>query len=366
MSLLFEFLNTQSFAGRPLMTWAAVLLTALCAVLLSWVLRHLVRDLLIRRFGRIGLEAGAFECPIRRSVRFVCAAVALNIVRELLRTDRPVDAAMERLVWSAYVLALSVVLYTLLPRVVDLLIRSRAAEQSERRRDTLARYAAVMIRLMVLLFGAFSVLSVWGINVSGVLAGVGIGGLAVSLAAKDMLSNLIGGLTIMADRPFEMGDLIRVGETEGTVEQIGFRSTRIRTAQTLLVIVPNGLIVNDQVVNISRLEQRRIRTELLLDPALTGARLTQLLDELRRLVSERPGIRPDQVCVRLTESGGDAHRILVQYFITDTRYDSMLIEQETLLLAVQRLLDERAVRRINPLAESLQTAVQGASGDGSK
>ena len=112
-----------------------------------------------------------------------------------------------------------------------------------------------------------------GYSVSGLLASLGIGGLAVALAAKDTLSNVFGSLMLILDRPFKLGDWIKAGDMEGTVEEIGFRSTRIRTFAKTLITVPNSIIANLPLDNFSRMPKRRIKLTVGVTYATTPAQM---------------------------------------------------------------------------------------------
>jgi MscS family membrane protein len=219
------------------------------------------------------------------------------------------------------------------------------------------RYLIVLVKVVLIIIALVAILSLWGVNVSGVLAGFGIGGLAVSLAAQDTLANLIGGMTIMTDRPFEIGDFVRIGTNEGTIEEIGFRSTKIRTLDMFLVVIPNSKVVNDSVVNISRLNKRRVRFELLLRRDTSPERVDDYVSKLRILIQQRDIAPGTDVLVVLQGVSGTAQIILVQYYISSTDYGEFLQEQEHVLLAADQLMAECGVESADPLGQQLQQNV---------
>ncbi|MEX1116982.1 MAG: mechanosensitive ion channel family protein [Akkermansiaceae bacterium] len=126
-----------------------------------------------------------------------------------------------------------------------------------RSRATLAPVMAKTFRIFFFLLAVLLILQNSGYNVAGLLAGLGIGGLAVALAAKETLANLFGSIAVLMDRPFQVGDLIRQGDIEGKVEKIGLRSTRVRTPDGFLVSIPNQNVTTSDVVNLSARSTRR-------------------------------------------------------------------------------------------------------------
>jgi MscS family membrane protein len=253
---------------------------------------------------------------------------------------------------------LGIFAYKLIPLFMQLATRnSKHYKETQKRSETVLRYLIVLVKVVLIIIALVAILSLWGVNVSGVLAGFGIGGLAVSLAAQDTLANLIGGMTIMTDRPFEIGDFVRIGTNEGTIEEIGFRSTKIRTLDMFLVVIPNSKVVNDSVVNISRLNKRRVRFELLLRRDTSPERVDDYVSKLRILIQQRDIAPGTDVLVVLQGVSGTAQIILVQYYISSTDYGEFLQEQEHVLLAADQLMAECGVESADPLGQQLQQNV---------
>jgi small-conductance mechanosensitive channel len=173
---------------------------------------------------------------------------------------------LNRIYTIIYVLAITVILW----RVVDLLVEWYKHEVEPKRADphqvdTILLLLHRFARLLLITIAAITLLSIYNINVNALIAALGIGGLAVSLAAQDTLSNVISGIMIMMDQPFRVGDRIEIPKlnTWGDVVDIGLRSTRIRTADNRLVIIPNNVISTDQVVNYTYPDPRyRIQIEI--------------------------------------------------------------------------------------------------------
>src|SRR6185369_10292037 len=124
--------------------------------------------------------------------------------------------------------------------------------------DQLVPFLREAIKIIIGVFSFFFILgAVFHINIASLIAGLGIGGLAFALAAKETLENLLGSFTIFLDKPFVVGDVVKVGSAEGTIENIGFRSTRIRTLEKTLLTVPNKKMVDAELDNLTERVVRR-------------------------------------------------------------------------------------------------------------
>lgn len=118
--------------------------------------------------------------------------------------------------------------------------------------DQLAPFASKTLKVLVIVVGSLIVLQNFGVNVTALLAGLGIGGVALAFAAQDTVANVFGTITILLDVPFKLGDVVKIGDTEGTVEEIGFRSTHIRTLYNSSVALPNSLVAKEKIDNLTK------------------------------------------------------------------------------------------------------------------
>ncbi|MGZ4049646.1 MAG: mechanosensitive ion channel family protein, partial [Bacteroidia bacterium] len=168
---------------------------------------------------------------------------------------------LRMLLYRAYQIGIIVTLTWVVLRVIDffgLVLIYRASLTESKTDDQLVPFIKESIKVIVTIMAVFFILgAVFKLNIASLIAGLGIGGLAIALAAKESLENLLGSFTIFLDKPFVIGDLIRVGTLEGTVEKIGFRSTRLRTPEKSYVTVPNKKLVDGELDNLSLRIQRR-------------------------------------------------------------------------------------------------------------
>ena len=231
-------------------------------------------------------------------------------------------------------------------RAVDILtdVLGRRAEETESRfDDQLVPLLNTALKGLTVLIGALFVLGNLGVNVTSLLAGLGLGGLAVALAAQDTFKNLLGGVTIFADRPFQVGDWVVLGNIEGTVEHVGFRSSRVRTFYNSVVTVPNARIVDTHVDNMGLRQWRRYKTTLGLAYHSTPDQVQAFVEGVRALIRANPGMRKDYYIVEFHGFAANSLDVLVYCFIDAPNWNDELRTRHVLNLDIMRLAEDLGI-----------------------
>lgn len=202
-----------------------------------------------------------------------------------------------------------------------------------------------ILRWGIVLTGAATVLQIWGIQIAPIIAGFGLFGVAVALGAQDLFKNLLGGVSILIERRFKLGDWVEVeGVVEGTIEQIGFRSTRVRRFDEVPVTVPNNMFSDHALVNYSNMTRRRIKWSIGLEYRTSSAQLTSIraaildwLDHDPRFVTEIHEV-PNLVYVdKFNDSSID---MLIYCFTETTKWYDWLQAKQDLALAIKKIVEE--------------------------
>ncbi len=222
-------------------------------------------------------------------------------------------------------------------------LKRRAELTASRLDDQLVPVTNTVLKVATLVIGMLFILGNLGVNVTSLVAGLGLGGLAVALAAQDTFRNLLGGVTIFADRPFQVGDWVVVGGIEGTVEYVGFRSSRVRTFYNSVVTVPNGRIVDTHVDNMGMRQWRRYKTTLGLDYHTTPDQVQAFVEGIRALIRANPGMRQDFYIIEFTEFAPSSLDIMVYCFIDAPDWNAELRTRHVLNLDIMRLAEELGV-----------------------
>ena len=203
--------------------------------------------------------------------------------------------------------------------------------------DVLVPLIPRTLKIFVTVIGIVFIADNLSIDITGLLAGLGLGGLAFALAAKDMVQNLFGSITVLMDRTFTVGDWIVVDGNEGTVERMGFRSTRIRTFYNSLVTIPNSKFITAEVDNMGERRYRRYKAHFSLTYDTPPDRIEAFCEGLRELVRQHPYMRKDYFHIYLNDLGASSLDVLVYVFWETPDWATELRERHRFLLDALRL-----------------------------
>jgi MscS family membrane protein len=187
-------------------------------------------------------------------------------------------------------------------------------------------------KVFVAVGGVVATLAAFGYPVATVLAGLGIGGLALAFGAQKTIENLFGSVSLAADQPFRVGDFVKVDDFVGTVEDIGLRSTRIRTLDRTLISIPNGKLADQRLESFAARDRMRLATTIGVAYGTSHGQMLEVLAGLERVLREHPKIWPDAVIVRFKEFAASSLDIeIMAWFQVPTWADFQACRQEVLL-----------------------------------
>lgn len=220
--------------------------------------------------------------------------------------------------------------------------RTRRTLTEPRDRGTLSLTLLLhrLLKIVVATTALFGVLALVGVNLSAALAGVGLGGIALALAAQKSIENLFGGVSILTDRVIRVGDLCSIGTVTGTVEDIGLRSTRIRTFERGLVAVPNGALATLNIENLSSRDKIRLFTKIGLRYETRREQLEQVLVRIDALLHEHPRVEHETAWIHLARFADSSIELELQAYIRTHELTDFMNVREELLLRIMQILDE--------------------------
>lgn len=232
-------------------------------------------------------------------------------------------------------------------RLTDLIgevLTTKAARTATKFDDVLIPLLRRTAKVFILVLGVIYTANSMHIDIVPLLTGLGIGGLAFAFAAKDTIENLFGSIAVVLDRPFEIGDWVVIGDVEGTVEAVGFRSSRIRTFYNSQVTIPNSNLVKANVDNYGRRKYRRWKTYVGVQYDTTPDQLIAFAEGIRELVRCHPFTRKDYFQVRVHRFGSSSIDILLYVFHEVPDWSVELRERERLMVDIVRLADRLGVQ----------------------
>jgi len=314
---------------------------SLLLIVVALLLRRVVTGFVFNRLKKLAAKTTttlddklfpALEAPAGTFVVLVGLFAALKVLK--------LSASSDQAIGYGSTVAFSLVLFWGLLRAFNALL-DHAQEIAVQRKLGVAAFMPWIKKTLVVIFVIFGVLLTaqsLGADVKAFLAGLGIGGLAFALAAQDTIANVFGSIVVAIDQPFKIGEMVKIGSSTGTVEDIGLRSTKIRLLDRSLVIIPNKTVAAESVTNLSRFTARRVEQTLGLTYDTSPEKMETFVRELRELIRKEPGVDPASVLVTFAAFSASSLDVLVVYMTTAPDALPWLMLREHLNLAIMRLV----------------------------
>ena len=210
----------------------------------------------------------------------------------------------------------------------------KASETDTKLDDQLVPIVRRSAKVFLFLIGVVLVLQNLGYSVGSLLAGLGIGGVAVAMASKDTVANLFGSLVIFLDKPFQIGDWIEMGDIEGTVEEVGLRTTRVRTFANSLITIPNLQFTTIAINNWSRMQKRRIKMTVGVTYSSSPEKVDQLVLDIRKIIEEDENLRNDFYLVNFDNFGPYSLDVFIYCFTKTTVWGDFLQAKQQFMLKI--------------------------------
>lgn len=236
------------------------------------------------------------------------------------------------------------VFWTLL-RFVDFIgeIMIRRVEATTNKMDNqIVPFAIEIAKVMVIVLGVLTIMSsIFNVNIAALATGLGIGGLAIAMASKESLENLLGSFTIFLDKPFTYGDIVTVNGYTGTVEKVGFRSTRIRTFDKSIVTVPNKNMVNAELDNLGLRPIRRVKFSIGVTYGTSVNQLKTIVQAIEVMINSHPHTTTSDARVRFQEFGDSSLDILVIYYVNSPDWDLLIDTRQEINFKIIEIIQDQ-------------------------
>ncbi|OPY91021.1 MAG: Low conductance mechanosensitive channel YnaI [Syntrophus sp. PtaU1.Bin208] len=328
-------LTETRLAGLPLYRWAMPLLMIPAALFLGWILTLLFFALAKRLLRhRLNEEDLIMIKRIKKPLVLLFSAGVIYLL------SLGGFTLLDRLFWTFLASTMAVAGLTwICVHLIEV-----GAEIMERRRpeaaDAVIRLSATLLKALAVMTGLVIIFHYFaGINLTAVVAGLGIGGIAVAFAAQKTIENFFGGVFLVWDKPIRLGDFCKAGEYQGIVEHIGLRSTQIRTPNRTVAFIPNGQLASIPVENFTLRDRFLLRHTLNLRYETTADQLRYILADLRELLYRHPRVDSTTVRVRFITFGQSSLDVEIFAYVIEAAYEQFLAVQEDLLLRIMDLVE---------------------------
>ena len=241
-----------------------------------------------------------------------------------------------------YLAIICSIFWTILSSVefIGVRLKDKAAQTESKVDDGLIPFAIDLTKVLVYIFALVIILgNVFYVDITALVAGLGVGGVAIALASKESIENLLGSFTIFFDKPFAVGDVITLGGVTGMVEKVGFRSTRIRTYDKSIVTVPNKNIINTELDNLGVRPVRRVKFNIGLTYDTTIEQIKNIVNDIQKLVDDHPMTNEDGR-VRFLNFGGSSLDIMVLYYVNSPEWEDLIDTQQKINYSIIEIVDK--------------------------
>ncbi|WP_291637481.1 mechanosensitive ion channel family protein [Clostridium sp.] len=314
-------------------------------VLLKKVFTKHVLKIILRMANKTKFNADtkivtAFQKPVTNFFEVLGFYFAFKI---LIIADIPIDIIfMDRVFSSAVIILIFWGLYNLTEESSLLFEKMRKAYDIKVDKILLP-FMSKTLRIILVAIVITIVAETWGYNIQGFVTGLGLGGLAFALAAKDAAANIIAGIFIILDKPFSFGDWVSIDTIEGTIEEITFRITKIRTFDQALIIVPNSKLTSEPVTNFSRRGKRRIYFNLGVVYGTSKEKLESCVTNIRNMIENHPDVNKEGSYVRFDKFNDSSLDIFIYFFVNTTELAEYLKIKESINFSIMDIMQQEGV-----------------------
>ena len=330
----FEFLNFE-FLGNSIKDYFTFLLFFGLGLVLIIPVKSTIIKILFKLFGNSQDDNDIlkFKSLLSKPLQYFLVLILLHFSLGFINTpDFMISTSDEDLNYlnflsKSFDLFLLITIFWVITRSIDFIgykLKNKALETESKVDDQLIPFAIDLGKVVAIVLGVIMILGdVFDVDITALVAGLGIGGVAFALASKESLENLLGSFTIFFDKPFTVGDTITLGGVTGTVEKVGFRSTRIRTFDKSVVTVPNKNIISTELDNLGARPVRRVKFNIGLTYDTSVENIKNIVDDIQKLIDKHP-MTNQEGKVRFLEFGPSSLDIMVLYYVDSPDWEALI------------------------------------------
>lgn len=275
---------------------------------------------------------------LKKPVDFFFILLGLHFAMSYVSLPNGIESFMQSIIRSGFAISIFWGLLNIISPLSHMIYKF-TEKFGQELSDDIAKFLIKALRFVIVIIAVATVFQEWGYNISGFLASLGLVGMAFALAAKDTAANLFGSLVIFTDRPFKVGDWVKTPDVEGIIEDIGIRSTRVRTFAQALVTVPNATLANSAILNWSKMGKRRIKMNLGLTYSTKKKQIENITSDIRGMLRNHPDIHQDTIMIYFTDYNNSSLDIFCYFFTNTTKWAEYLAVKENVNLKIMEIVE---------------------------
>lgn len=328
---------------------------AICVMILFRALSSTVAEVIVKIFMKKTKErkkpkANPFYLPLKTVITFMGIYIAINILINTLQMSVQGAAIVTKIIRISLIAFVAKAFGEWLD-VKDGVFKKIKSKNDKELDETTTKLIFRTLKIIIYIIAGFMIISELGYNISGFITGLGIGGIVITLAAQDTAKSIMGGIAIFIDRPFKIGDYIKVGEHEGTVEEIKFRSTSIRTLENSVLHIPNSEMSILAIVNYSEIVTRRYYTELVIKLNTELKSMNNLEKRIKNMLESNEYVVKGTEHVNFEKISDNGMNLIISAYVYESEYFKFLDIKEIINYKIVDILREENIE----LAYNTQT-----------
>lgn len=338
--------------GNTIRNYLWFLFYVLLGIIISWVSIFVIKNIFVKltKYTKNKIDdiiAKILSKPM--PIKLIILIIFVNIGFRCLEITPIIAKIIDKATFIAVVLAITLFLIKFFLGLIEVYLEPKAKKTDSKYDDQVIPVLKSITKITFFVVGFLIVLSNLGYNVTALLAGLGIGGIAIAFAAKDILENFISGITIFLEKPFKVGDFLKTSEGTGTVEEIGIRSTKIRTADNTVIVLPNRLLSSNSVENVS---VRRARRENYLINLVYGTpekKIQKAQEIIKKILNKNKDVvEQDSIIIGFEEFGAFSLNIRVIYWIKADSYSTFIDIKNKINSTIKREFEKEKIEFAYP------------------
>lgn len=276
---------------------------------------------------------------------FLCFGIYLALI--ILALPATAMAFCIKLIRVAVILSIAKILVGMISPTSKLMKKVKGNEKLQENQK-LIQTGTKLLKVLIYIVAGFMIISEFGYDLNGIITGLGLGSVVIALAAQELVSNLLSGMAIASEKPFEIGDWVTIGDISGTIVDIKFRSIKIKTVENTTVTIQNTKILSEAIINSATINARRIEMTLRLPLDTSSEKTEELMKSIRNILESMQEINKNTIQINVTEIGAEAIIIKVFLYTNIVDYDKFLTFSTKLNLTIMKLLEDKRIKLANP------------------
>lgn len=333
----------KSFLGNSIFSYIQIVALFCGLFITSLIIKKIVNSKLMVLAQKENSKLSKIEPFLKKidsPITVIFFILGLSWSTNILNFNTNITQAIQKIISTLYI----IIFATILIRVIDMLIfvylKPKVKETKTDLDDSLLPILKKFSKIIIVVIAAISIISNFGFDISSLVAGLGIGGLAFALAAKDILSNLFGGISILFDKPFKSGQRIKFMGVDGFIDEIGIRTTKIKTLDGTQVIVPNAKFTDNLIENVTREEARKVVMNLGLTYDTTNTKIKKAMSLVQKIINENKHTKNEPL-MAFTDFKDFSLNILVIYYIQNK--DAILEAKNDINLEIKKAFEKNKI-----------------------